>query len=840
MKIAQDKKLLRLIKVIPPLLVIAFALMAILIVVNNNQIKLENDLKAIRTDFIESRKSMMQAQVEQLVQQINFERESTEAVLRDNIKSQIYQAHAIASNIYQQNKTKSEQYVTDLITAALRDLRFNNGRGYFFIYKTDGTSVMHPIIPSMEGENKIALQDVRGNFIVRDMGSLAKQKGETYYTWWFVKPENQEREFKKIGFGKHFAPYDWFIGTGEYFIDVEDDIKRRVMNEIANIRYGDDGYAFLFEYEGTGLAHINSAFVGQSILAHEDPGVADVGKRLIDVAKAGGGFISYDSFVRPTTGVSERKISFVQGIQEWGWAVGMGFYEGEIDNQLVERQREIEHLNRQQLVELLWLSSIVTLFFVVLSFLLTKNLSRRFTDYEGKINRDFEELNRIKLQSQYQALHDALTKLPNRTLLEEHVNQGIALSKEKDKMLAIAFVDLDDFKKINDLHGHSVGDHFLQVLGDLFKSLTAGGDSVARFGGDEFIFCFPELDDLSQAEKKVKKVLTVFEHEFHIKGKSIFSSGSVGVSVYPQDGESTESLISKADIALYKSKSLKKGQALFFNKAIDEQVKRDFTIETELRSAMGRGEIAVHYQPQICVVTGQIVAVEALVRWDNQNLGVVSPAEFIPIAENTGFIRELGNYIVYKAMSDIKALNDSVSTPLSLSINISPKQLVEHDFVESIVQASQELAFDNNLIMLEITENVLISDLSVVQPTLEALRSQGFKISLDDFGTGYSSLSYLSNLPLNEIKIDRSFIDKFLKNSQSESLVKTIIAIGEFCHLSVVAEGVETQEQMDLLTEYNCDLVQGYLFYKPLPLKDLVDKVHSHKNSASIGEQAGF
>ncbi|MFC3093469.1 EAL domain-containing protein [Alteromonas sediminis] len=837
MKVANNKKLLRLIRFIPPILVIAFALSAILIVINNNKIKLDSDLKALRTDFIESRKSMMKAQVEQLIQQINFELKSTEAVLKDNIKAQIYQAHTIASRLYEANKDKSEQYVTNLITSALRDLRFNNGRGYFFIYKTDGESVMHPILPDMEGQNKIALQDVRGNYIVRDMGLLAKENGEAYYTWWFVKPGNTQQEFQKIGFGKHFAPYDWFIGTGEYVIDVENDIKQRVLNEIANIRYGEDGYAFVFNNAGIGLVHVNDEYVGKSILQHPEPDVSKTVLDLIQLAQSGGGFIRYDNFIRPSTSIREPKISFVQGVPNWQWAVGMGFYEDEIAEQLAQREAEIENQNQQQLNELLWLSSISTLFFVVMSLLLTKNLSRRFTDYEGKINHDFQELNRIKLESQYQALHDALTALPNRTLLEEHVHQGVAISKDKGKMLALAFVDLDDFKKINDLHGHSVGDEFLKLLSDVFKRTIDKGDSVARFGGDEFIFCFPELDNLAQAENKVKKILRVFEREFHLKGKSIYSSGSVGVSVYPQDGEDTEALISKADIALYKSKAAKKGQALFFNTALDEQVKRDFLIETELRGAMNKGEIAVHYQPQISVKSGDIIGVEALVRWNSAKLGAVSPADFIPIAENTGIIRELGSYIIYKAMSDIKALNDNLPVPLNVSINISPKQLMESDFVDSVMQASRELGLDSQWVTLEITENVLISDLSVVQPTLEALKNNGFKISLDDFGTGFSSLSYLSNLPLNEIKIDRSFIDKFLSSSHSESLVKTIIAIGEFCHLSVVAEGVETQAQFDLLSEYHCDAVQGYLFYKPLPLSELVEKCRSHQNHThSVGE----
>ncbi|GAB2910436.1 bifunctional diguanylate cyclase/phosphodiesterase [Rheinheimera gaetbuli] len=824
MKIAHNVKLLRLLNIVPPLLVTAFAVMFIFIVVDNNQIKLENDLKTLRDDFISSRKSMVKAQVEQLVQQIDYEKSRTEFILKEDIKHQIYNAHAIAMNIFNENSDKSEQVVTKLIKSALRDIRFNNGRGYFFIYKTNGESIMHPVIPSMEGTQQIGLQDVRGNYIVRDMGSLAKNNGETYYTWWFVKPENKDVEFKKIGFGKHFEPYDWFIGTGEYIVDVENDIKNTVIDNISNIRFGEHGYAFLFDYNGIVLAHFDENFQDGDLYNHKDPLIREAGITIISTAQQGGGFVSYS---KPSTSKSENKTSFIRGIPEWEWALGMGFYESEIEAPLNKRESEMLQENRQQLIELLWLSVLVAMSFIIISLYFTKRLSKSFMDYEEKINNDFYELNKVKVQMQYQALHDSLTRLPNRVLLEDHIFQGINLSRKNNSLLAVIFVDLDDFKKINDSYGHSIGDQFLKRMGELFHKVKSEKDSVARFGGDEFIFCCPDIADLGEAENKVREILSIFQQKFEVAGKSFYSTCSIGVSVYPKDGTEAEQLISKADIALYKSKSTAKGRSLFFNGRVDEAVKRSFAIETELRTALLNEEISILYQPQICVKTGNIVGVEALARWHSKKLGFVSPAEFIPIAENSGTINELGDYVIYKALFDINAFNINNAFKLNLSINISPKQLLEPNFVESVVQASDDIAFDRQFITLEITENVLITDLSVVLPILLALRENNFKLSLDDFGTGYSSLSYLSNLPINEIKIDRTFIDKFLTNHQSESLVKTIIAIGDFCDFTVVAEGVETKAQLERLRQFNCDLIQGYYFDKPLAYTDLVAKYQS-------------
>ncbi|PKH08231.1 histidine kinase [Moritella sp. Urea-trap-13] len=817
-----DLKILRLIKIIPPTIVIIFAILVNIIVISNNQAALQDDIKILRQDFIKKEKELVKYQVKQIFQQITYEKNNTEVLLKQDIKARVYQAHAIATSIYEQNKDKSEAQVTKLISDALRSVRFNQGRGYYFIYKTNGMNVMHPTMPTFEGTSKWDFQDVRGNYVARNMGQLVKNKGESFYRWWFVKPQNKQQEFEKIGFGKRFAPYDWFIGTGEYVIDVENDIKQRLLQLISKIRYGNNGYIFVIDYQGNYLSHYQKDLEGTNRYnVLNQKGVATV-QQIIDVAKQGENYLHYISTVMPSTSKPAEKISYIMGLPDWEWAIGSGVYISEIEDYLATREQAIGQQHNEQLSNILWLSLLVTLFFVALSLVLANYLGRRFALYENQISADFAELNQIKEQLQYQALHDSLTTLPNRTLLDIQIEQGIALSKKNNKKLAIMFVDLDDFKKINDLYGHSVGDKLLSTLGTVFNQLLSPGDNVARFGGDEFIFCFPELDGLIDAEKKVQSICAIFKQSFMINGKSIHSSCSIGVAMYPDDGDASEQLISKADIVLYKSKSQQKGNYLFFNDAINTQVKHDLLLESELHLAIEKNELDVLYQPQIDVATGLIYGVEALVRWYNPKLGHISPVEFIKVAEDVDMINEIGRFVIEKSLTDILRFNRDSDIQLQLSINISPKQLMEPDFVSNLIKITTDMAVDNNLVTLEITENVLINDLAKVQPILQSIRDNGFKLSLDDFGTGYSSLSYLSNLPINEIKIDRSFIDKLLTNDQSESLVKTIIALGELCDVTVIAEGVETKEQYARLHHYSCDLVQGYYFDRPLPLKQLI------------------
>ncbi|NQZ92495.1 MAG: cache domain-containing protein [Moritella sp.] len=814
-----DLKILRLIKIIPPIIVIIFATLVNVIIISNNQATLKSDIKTLRQDFIKTEKELVKSQVKQLVQQINYEKNSTRALLKQDIKARVYQAHRIATTIYEANKHKPEVQVTKLITDALRSIRFNQGRGYYFIYKTNGLNVMHPPLPNFEGTSKWDIQDGRGHYILRDIEKLVTANGEGFTRWWFMKPQDKSQEFEKIGFSKHFSPYDWFIGTGEYVIDVENDIKQRLLQRISNISYGTNRYIFVIDYQGNYLSHHTNNLKKNN---NHNQSLTTTTKRIIDVAKQGEDYLYYISSVMPSTAKPADKISYIVGLSDWEWAIGSGVYIGDIENYLTTREKAISQQHKDQLSDILWLSLFVTLFFVTLSLFLANYLGRRFALYENQISTDFSELIKVKEQLQYQALHDSLTKLPNRILLDIQIEQGIALSKKNNKKLALMFVDLDDFKKINDLYGHSVGDELLATLGTIFNQMLSAGDSVARFGGDEFIFCFPELDNLADAERKAKRISEIFKQHFVINGKSIYSSCSIGVAMYPDDGHVAEQLISKADIVLYKSKSQQKGNFLFFNDTINTQVQRDLLLESELHLAIAKNELDVLYQPQIDTATGQIYGVEALVRWYNPKLGHVSPVEFIQVAEDVGIINDIGNFVIKKSLQDILQFNNRSNTQLHLSINISPKQLMEPDFVSNVINLTHEMAVDNRLITLEITENVLINDLAKVQPVLQSIRNSGMKLSLDDFGTGYSSLSYLSNLPIDEIKIDRSFIDKLLTNNQSESLVKTIIAIGQFCDLTVIAEGVETKEQYDHLRHYSCDLVQGYYFDRPLSLADLI------------------
>lgn len=825
MKVPQNKKLIQLIKFIPSIIVIAFAVWVNIIVVNDNRAKLSEDIATLQHDFVDSQKRLIKEQVKHVVAQVEYEKNTTVNLLKQDIRERIHQAYDIAITIYENNQDKPEAQVTKLISDALRNIRFNQGRGYYFIYKTDGLSVMHPALPSMEGTSKWDFQDVRGSYIVRDMGKIVKEQGEAFYHWWFIKPQNKAQQFEKIGYGKYFAPYDWFIGTGEYIADVENDIKQRLLKRISKISYGEAQYVFVVDYEGNRLSNIageNATVNQQQFKDEKDDAVLQsiVGK----AQQPNGDYLRYMSSFNDTSDETPEKISFVMGIPGWEWAIGTGTYISEIEKYLSDRELVISQKNSQQLMKILMLSLFLTLFFVTLSIVLGRYLTKLFGRYEAKINDDFAQLNNIKEKLQYQALHDDLTKLPNRVSLAQKIEQGIEASKKTNTSLAVMFVDLDDFKKINDRHGHTVGDGLLARLGELFNQFLDGKDSIARFGGDEFIFCFPQLNSVAQAEENAKSIQQVLNQEFIVDGKVIYSSCSIGIAMYPNDGQSPEELVTRADIVLYKSKAQQKGQFLFYNEQINQRVQREIVLESELRLAIARNELSVVYQPQIGVDNGKIYGVEALVRWHSSLLGHVPPDEFINVAEDAGLINDIGAFVIEQSLLDITRYNKNRQSPLQLSINISPKQLAQPHFCEELLSKVNSVGFNTNWVTLELTENALISDLKTVEPLLQSLRDCGFCLSLDDFGTGYSSLSYLSNLPMTEIKIDRSFIDKFLTNKQSESLVKTIIAIGQFCNLIVVAEGVETKEQYERLAQYRCNIIQGYYFDRPLGINELTDK----------------
>jgi len=808
----------------PAMVVVVFITFMTSIRVQENRIRTQNEITTLREGFIAQQKTLIKSQVDQVIQHINYEQRNAEESLKADIQHRIYEAYGIANKIYSENKDKSEADVTKLITDALRTIRFNEGRGYFFIYKTTGMTVMHPVLPQNEGVSKYDLKDIRGNYIVREMGELVKSNGEAFYRWWFVKPQNKTQEFEKIGFGKYFEPYDWFIGTGEYIVDVENDIKKRLLTNINDIRFGSNGYIFIVDFDGQSLSHIRKEYLYTDRLQEQDSNGKFYIKDIIQLAKEGGGYLEYISPFMPSTGNESKKISYISSAEYWRWAVGSGVYVSEIEGFLDERERLSNKQNKEELLKIIALSFLVTVVLLYLSFFVSRRISNSFSKFQQRISDDFAELENNKNQMEYMAMHDALTGLPNRMLLVEQVNQGVALSKKLNKQLALLFLDLDDFKKINDVYGHSAGDELLKDISNAFQKNISEGDTVSRFGGDEFVFCFPALDNLADAEGCVERVRDIFNTDFEINGKVVVSSCSMGVAMYPDDGSDPETLISKADIVLYKSKLNRKGSVLFYNQAINRQVQYDFMLEGELRLALDRNEFYVCYQPQINIDTQEIYGVEALIRWDNKKLGQVSPVEFIGVAEDIGLIHDIGMFVVHKACTDIASYNRSAENSIHLSINISPKQLLESGFAEEVYSVVLNSDLDVTGVTLEITENVLISDQAVVAPVLQQLRDYGFGLSLDDFGTGYSSLSYINNLPFNEIKIDRSFVDKVLINPQSESLVKAIVAIGESCNMTIVAEGVETSEQYARLKELKCGFVQGYFFDKPLPYTVLLSQ----------------
>jgi len=828
-----DKKLLTLISVMPIVLIGIFTLVLNAMVIHENKAKVETLIDSVYRESIAQQKDQIQHQVENIYQQIAYERNLAEATLKRVIKLRVDDAYNTAMHIYQQNQDKTVEEQLRLISDALRQVRFHEGRGYFFLHRMDGINIMHPIFPELEGKDLSNTQDVRGKLIFKEHIVQLKVKGEGFSRWWYPKPDSKNRNYEKIGYAKLFKPLNFYIGTGEYLIDVEKDIQQRLLAWISEVRYGKNGYVFLLDAVGNTLAHYNKESINPHKYTEEQPNQGKITQQILALAKQGGGFVEYVSAFKPNSPSSAEKLSYIKPYKEWNWVIGAGVYTDENKRLLEEKEQMLLTQNEEELAKILLLTLSLALILSLLSLSMSKYIGMRFNKFQKRIQSDFKELESTKNKMQHMALHDELTQLPNRLLLESKIESGIKETKEQAQHLAVMFVDLDNFKKINDRYGHEIGDVLLKKISREFDSLISNGDMVSRFGGDEFVFCFPSLDSYQEAERRVNQITAVFDKCFMIHGKEITTSCSIGVAMYPDDAKNSMELISKADIVLYKSKEKQKGGSLFFNKSIDDQVNYEFSLEEQLRLALERKEIFVTYQPQVDIDTGELCGVEALSRWKNEKLGFVSPVDFIAVAEEIGIIHEIGDFVLQQACEDIVRFQENGANAVMVSVNISPKQLIQQGFINRVVNIVGKSNIDITRVTLEITENILISELENVSPILQELQRIGFGISLDDFGTGYSSLSYLNNLPITEIKIDRTFINSLFVNKQSERLVKAIVAIGSSCQMTVVAEGVETKEQLDKLKEYRCDLIQGYYFDRPLP----IDQLHKKYANKAVLEE---
>jgi diguanylate cyclase (GGDEF)-like protein/PAS domain S-box-containing protein len=457
-------------------------------------------------------------------------------------------------------------------------------------------------------------------------------------------------------------------------------------------------------------------------------------------------------------------------------------------------------------------------------------------DRDGKllridgIVRDITAQKKAQQQLVHDALHDSLTNLPNRPLFMERVRQAINHSKRNPKYLfAVMFIDLDRFKMINDSLGHIVGDQFLQSIANLLASCLRGGDTVARLGGDEFTILVNDMKEPNEAMMIAERILNKFLHPIEIGDQSIFGSVSIGIVINNREYETSDNLLRDADIAMYRAKSLGKGRYTIFDKEMYEQNLKTIQLDNDLRYALERQEFELYYQPIVHLSSEKLAGFEALIRWHHPERGLVPPIEFIPIAEETGAIIAIGDWVLNQACQQISIWQSQFleAKSLKMSINLTCQQIREKNLVEKLDRVLAATGIDGSTIRLEITESSMMDQGEETIAKLEELRARNIQLSIDDFGQGYSSLSYLHRFPVNTLKIDRTFVELMSSGGQNLEIIRTIILLAHTLNMSVVAEGVETHEQMSTLRQLGCEYAQGYFFSRPIIAADAEQLIKS-------------
>ncbi|MCH7836932.1 MAG: EAL domain-containing protein [Chloroflexi bacterium] len=461
------------------------------------------------------------------------------------------------------------------------------------------------------------------------------------------------------------------------------------------------------------------------------------------------------------------------------------------------------------------------------------------TASRNELDKEITERKRAEETIKHQAYYDELTGLPNRRLFEDQLDRALAQARRKHQRLVVMFLDLDRFKTVNDTVGHNVGDELLQSAGKRLTNLLRDGDTVARMGGDEFTILLPEVDREEDILDVARRILDSFRQPWTLGRSEFVVTASIGIAVWPNDGHDGAALLKNADMAMYRAKDQGRDNFQLYSPAMNAEVAARLVLEKELRRALRNEEFVVYYQPQQDIRTGQIVGVEALVRWQHPERGLILPGEFIAVAEESELIVRLGEWVLRTACTQAKAWQDAGLPPLRMAVNFSARQFQHGNPIATFASVLTDTGLDPKYLELEITERVAMSDVRLAMKILSDLRDLGVRIALDDFGIGHSSLAYLKRFPIDALKIDQSFIRDLTTDPDSKAIAATIIAMAHNLNHTVIAEGVETEEQLAFLREQECDEFQGYLLSRPVPADELLEILTQRERGRNSAKASG-
>jgi len=473
---------------------------------------------------------------------------------------------------------------------------------------------------------------------------------------------------------------------------------------------------------------------------------------------------------------------------------------------LIDFSRQYEKFELDEIFLILMSTSLVLIF---INF-------RKNAYLQSEISRRITVENEIKKL----AFYDGLTGLANRELCDERLKQRLGLAERSNTKAAVLFIDLDNFKEVNDSYGHAYGDELLVQFSKRVNSELREDSCLSRISGDEFIILLGAIDNPASIGTLAERLLSVLNLPFSLHGHDAYIGMSMGIAVYPEDGTSANELVKQADIAMYHAKAEGKNTYRFFSAELDQQAKDKFSIRTHLKTALDNNEFSLVYQPVINTASQKLIGAEALLRWNNPELGQIPPDIFIPIAEENGLISRIGDWVLLQACQQNKQWQQQGFDPIVISVNMSARQLGYDKYISSVIDSLQRSQLEAKYLELELTETTIMKDVHMAIRRLDALHKLGIKIALDDFGTGYSSMSYITQLKLNRLKIDRSFIHKISESPESRITINAIISLASNLQLEITAEGVETAEQLDFIAKTCCDNVQGYFYSKAVPASE--------------------